>query len=259
MEYDRIRYSLADRVARISLDQPATLNALSPEMGNQLRHAFERAEGEARAVVLGGIGRAFCSGTNIGDIADAIGAPEFDAGAILEHVYNPIIRDMRALKLPIVAAVRGVAAGIGCALACASDLVVAGESAYFFQAFCKIGLVPDGGSAWLLARAIGRARAMDMMLLGTRVPAPQALDWGLVNRVTNDDEVDNSAFEIARGLAEGAGAVAMIKASAWDALEASLDERLDAERVLQRDMGRSRDFLEGVSAFLEKRNPVFLA
>ena len=157
----------------------------------------------------------------------------------------------------MITAVRGAAAGIGCSLALMGDLIVAGEGAYFYQAFRHIGLVPDGGSAYLLAKSIGRARAMEMMLLGEKLGAAKALEWGLINRLVPDDQVDDAALAIAAELADGPRSLGYLRDAAWAALENTLERQLEIERDCQRAAGRTRDFVEGVTAFREKRRPRF--
>jgi len=258
--YENIDYSLTDNVAFIRLNNPNALNALTKDMGCELNDALDRAARDARAVVLGSHGRAFCAGANLtaGDID--ISRPDRDMGELLDEVFNPMIRRLRDLPVPLVTAVRGAAAGIGCAIALMGDLIVAGRNAYFLQAFCNIGLVPDGGSAYLLARSIGRVRAMELMLLGERYPADKAYEAGLVSRLVEDEEVDAAAQELARRLAAGpTRTLALIRQAAWAALDASLDEQLERERHLQRDAGRTDDFVEGVQAFVEKRPARFTA
>jgi 2-(1,2-epoxy-1,2-dihydrophenyl)acetyl-CoA isomerase len=165
---------------------------------------------------------------------------------------------LRALTIPFIAAVNGAAAGLGCALALAADLVVAAESSYFLQAFRRVGLVPDGGSAFLLTRGTGRARAMEMMLLGEKIAATQALEWGLINRVVPAETLDDTALALANELAAGpTKALSAIRKMCWDALETGFGPQLDSERVLQRDAGRTADHREGVVAFLQKRPASF--
>ncbi len=200
MDYKKIRLSVTDRVATITLADPATMNAAGVDTVIELADAFGRvAAGEdgARAVILTGEGRGFCSGANLSGGGATTRPPEADgrpdAGSALESHYNPFVTLMRNFPMPIVTAVNGAAAGVGCSLALMGDLIVAGESAYFLQAFRRIGLVPDGGSTYLLPRLIGRARAMEMTMLGERIGAAKALEWGLVNRVVPDaDLIDRS-------------------------------------------------------------------
>jgi 2-(1,2-epoxy-1,2-dihydrophenyl)acetyl-CoA isomerase len=253
-EYEFIDYSRDGDVAVVRLNNPAALNALSQHTGQELNDALDRAGSEARAVVLGSHGRAFSAGANLtaGDID--ISDPDRDIGQFLDTVFNPMIRKLRDLPVPLVTAVRGAAAGVGCSIALMGDAIVAGRGAYFLQAFCNIGLVPDGGAAYLLARTIGRVRAMELMLFGERYPADKAFEAGLVTRLVDDEEVDAVALELARKLAQGPTRVlSMIRQSAWAALDSGLDDQLDRERRLQRDAGRTEDFAEGVSAFVGKR------
>ena len=251
--YQYILYELSDNVAFIRLNDPDTLNAWSTPMGLEVMDAFARAESEARAIVLGSVGRAFCSGANLMGGTFDLSSPERDAGLALEQVVNPFLVRLKRSELPVITAVRGAAAGVGCGIALASDLIIAGESTFFYQAFCKVGLSPDGGSAYLLAKSIGRVRAMEMMLLGSRLKAPQALDWGLVSRVVPDEMVDDTALSLARELAAGPKSLALIRQTAWAALDTPFEEQLENERVAQRDAGRTEDFLEGIAAFKEKR------
>lgn len=256
----KVSYALEDGVAVLKLNDPATMNAAGLDMAEDMTAAFKKAAGEARAVVLTGEGRGFCSGANLsggGALArkPADGPP--DAGAALESTYNPLVTAMRDLPIPLVTAVNGAAAGVGCSFALMGDIIVAGESAYFLQAFRRIGLVPDGGSTYLLPRAIGRARAMEMMLLGEKVPAKTALEWGMVNRVVPDADLLPTAKALAKTLAEGPASIAMIRKIGWASLDNDWKEQLHLERVTQRDAGRTGDFAEGVAAFLQKRPAKF--
>ena len=256
--FQKIDYSLQDDVAFIRLNNPDNLNALSGAMGTELSEALDRGGEEARAVVLGSHGRAFSAGADLTAGTIDISRPDRDAGKLLEEVFNPAIQRLRDLPVPLVTAVRGAAAGIGCSFALMGDIIVAGRNAYFLQAFCNIGLVPDGGSAYLLARAIGRVRAMELMLLGERYPAEQAHAAGLVTRLVDDDEVDSVALELARRLAAGPTlALSMIRNAAWAALDSGLEDQLALEARLQREAGLTEDFVEGVTAFMEKRPPRF--
>jgi len=262
MDYTKIKMDVVDGVAVITLSDPATMNAAGVDTAAELTDAFRRvATGAvaARAIVLTGEGRGFCSGANLsagaGATLDADGKP--DAGRALETHYNPLVSLMRDSEVPIVTAVNGAAAGVGCSLALMGDIVVAGESAYFLQAFRRIGLVPDGGSTYMLPRMIGKARAMEMALLGDRIPAKTALDWGLVNRCVPDAELMSTAMTIARELANGPMALGMIRQMIWTSLDQSWLEQLNEERVKQRRAGKSDDFREGVAAFLQKRIAAF--
>ena len=251
----KVEYELADNVATLRLADPATLNALTAEVVEELRALLRRAVSEARAVLICGAGRGFCSGWNLSTTGPAMpeGGP-FDGGLALEAHVNPFMRELRDLPIPVVSAVHGAAAGVGASIALAADLIVAGESAYFLQAFRRIGLVPDGGATWLLAKAAGRARAMELMLLGEKLPAAKALDWGLINRVVADAEVHAAGHAIAAELAAGpTRALGMIRAAAWAATGADFDTALATERKLQTEAGRTADFAEGVTAFLTKR------
>jgi 2-(1,2-epoxy-1,2-dihydrophenyl)acetyl-CoA isomerase len=252
MPYSKIICETRGDVAIIRLDDGKTLNAASPEMAGELRDALHEVCASSRALILTGTGRGFCSGANLGGLD--VGAPDYDAGAVLATHYSPLMLQLRALPIPFITAVNGPAAGLGCALALAADLVVAAEGSYFLQAFRRIGLVPDGGSAFLLTRAAGRARAMEMMLLGDKIPAVKALEWGLINRVVPANALDDTALALAGELAAGpTKALSAIRKMCWDALETGFAPQLDSERVLQRDAGRTADHREGVAAFLEKR------
>jgi len=248
---------LSDGVAFVRLNQPETLNAMSAQMAEELLDAARRAENEARALLIGSVGRGFSSGANLAEGGIDLTDPQRDMGAKLDGLFNPIIYQMRRMEIPVVTAVRGPAAGVGCGIALAADLIVAGESALFIQAFRHVGLAPDGGSSYLLTKAIGRVRAMEMMLLGPKLPAAKALDWGLINRVVPDAEVDDAALALARELAAGPRSLGIIKRVAWAALDATLETALSNERQAQREAGRTDDFIEGVAAFREKRKAQF--
>lgn len=253
MSDDLIRYGSDGRVATITLNRPDRINALSPALLDALVAAAERARADrVRAVLLTAEGRGFCSGADL-----AAGLPE-DLGALLRNHYEPAIKAIRDLPVPVVAAVQGAAAGAGCALALAADLVVAGEGAYFLLAFANVGLVPDASATWSVAKAVGRARAMEMALLGERIAARQALEWGLINRVVPDDELASAAQALADRLA-GAPTVAlgMIRGAVNAAMDLSFSDVLELEAANQTVAGRTADFREAVAAFGEKRAPIF--
>lgn len=255
----KVQLRLEDRVAIVVLDDPAALNAIGPDMLDDLASAIDQAEAGARCMLLAASGRAFSAGGDLSALAASQRSGPIDAGALLESHVNPLLVRLAALSIPWISAVRGAAAGVGCSLALAADLVVASDNAYFLQAFSRVGLAPDGGSTWLLAKAAGRVRAMEMMLLGERIPAAQALDWGLVNRVVDDDALDATALALAQRLAAGpTRALALTRQLAWLAASASWPEALDAERAGQREAGNTQDVAEGVRAFLGKRPPQFV-
>jgi 2-(1,2-epoxy-1,2-dihydrophenyl)acetyl-CoA isomerase len=262
LDYKKIKLSTSDKVATVTLSDPATLNAAGIDLVVELADAFRAlAEDDGvRAVILTGEGRGFCSGANLsaGNPGAGTGANEpRDAGSGLKMHYNPFMTLLRDFPKPLVTAVNGAAAGVGCSLALVGDLIVAGESAYFLQAFRRIGLVPDGGSTYLLPRMIGRARAMEMTLLGERVSAAQALEWGMINRCVADDQLMAEAAKLARQLADGPGSLTLTRKLIWKSLDTDWAEQLEAEADTQAIAGRSADFVEGVKAFLEKRPAVF--
>lgn len=255
MAYAKVKYERDGNVALITMSDPATLNAIAVDMTEELTDAFGRAVNEARCIVLTGEGRAFSSGANLASGAPPMGEDgQPDLGGRLEKTFNPFVTMLRDLPIPYVTAVNGAAAGIGCSFALLGDLIVAGESAYFLQAFRRIGLVPDGSATYHLTRMIGRARAMEMMLLGERIPAKTAFEWGLVNRCVPDAELLTTAKALATELANGpTKTLASIRRLAWASLDNSWEEQIQAERVAQRDAGRTEDFREGVQAFFQKR------
>jgi 2-(1,2-epoxy-1,2-dihydrophenyl)acetyl-CoA isomerase len=255
MEFTNIKLSLSDDVATIALNRPDSLNALNAAMLDEMRMALgELPRIGARCLLLTGEGRAFSSGA---DLASGGGLPD-DVGAALEAHFNPLVENLFALPIPVVAAVNGPCAGAGCSIALAADLVIAGRSAYFLQAFVNIGLIPDAGATWLLPRLAGRARAMEMMMLGERIPAEQALAWGLISRVVDDEALSGEANALATRLAQGPTvAYGLIRRLAREAEQTSLTQSLAAERDAQRDAGRTEDFKQAVFAFLQKRVPTF--
>jgi len=250
--------------ATIVLDRPKALNAWTRELGDELLAALrEVAEDDAvRAVRLTGAGRAFSSGADLKDITgmEEERTPEGhpDVQRLLRERYHPIITLVREMPKPVLAAVNGPAAGIGCSLALAADLVIAAESAYFLVAFVNIGLVPDGGSSLLVPSRVGFARAAEMAMLGERIPAPQALAWGLINRVSPDDAFETDADGLLERLAAGptrAYAGAKRQLNGW--IYGRMHEQLELEAAVQQELAGSEDFAEGVAAFVERRTAVF--
>jgi 2-(1,2-epoxy-1,2-dihydrophenyl)acetyl-CoA isomerase len=260
LSYETVIWEQSDAVGRLTLNRPETLNAWTAEFGRELKQVTnnEAAEDSVRAVLVTGAGRGFSSGADLKagfEPADD-GMPNIRQE--LNELYHPAIAGIRRLPKPVVAAVNGPAAGIGCSLALACDLVMAAESAFFGLAFVNIGLMPDGGSTALVPPAIGKARAFQMALLGERVPAPQALEWGLVNWVHADDRLMDEANALAERLAAGpTRSYAGSKRALNQSIYGDLDAQLELEAELQHELGRSKDFLEGAAAFVEKRDPEF--
>ena len=258
--FETVAYGVTGGVATITLNRPEGLNAWNAQVGRDLHGALEGAAEDAgvRAVVLTGAGRGFSSGADLRDgfALTPTGTPDLHASLV--QLYNPVILGLRALPKPVVAAVNGGAVGVGASLALACDLIVAAESAYFLLAFANIGLSIDGGASVLLAGRVGFTRAAELALLAGRLPASQALGWGLVNQVVADAELRDSAATLAGRLAAGPpGAYAAIKTLLNQSCFAGLEDALEREAVLQGDLGRSADFAEGITAFTDKRTAVF--
>jgi len=260
MTYESILHQSAGGIARVTLNRPDRLNSFTATMHEELRDALAkvRADASARVLLLTGAGRGFCAGQDLTDRAVAPGDAPVDLGASIEANYRPLVLALRSFPMPVVCAVNGVAAGAGANIALACDLVVAAKSANFIQAFCKIGLIPDSGGTFFLPRLVGTARAMGLALLGDKLSAQQAADWGLIWKCVDDAElvptVDALLGQIA--LAPTRGLVATRRALHASS-HATLETQLDLERDLQRELGNSADYREGVAAFLAKRAPQF--
>lgn len=260
MSYETVTWEQSGAVGRLTLNRPASLNAWTTQLGEELLAVVsgEAAQDSVRAVLVTGAGRGFSSGADLRAGFDPADDGMPDIRKELHDVYHPAITGIRRLPKPVVAAVNGPAVGIGCSLALACDLVLAAESAFFALAFVNIGLMPDGGSTAFVPPAVGRARAFEMALLGERVPAPQALEWGLVNRVYPDDRLMDEASSLARRLAAGpTRSYAGSKQALNRFIYGDLDAQLELEAELQHALGRTGDFAEGVAAFVEKRDPAF--
>ncbi|OEO23077.1 2-(1,2-epoxy-1,2-dihydrophenyl)acetyl-CoA isomerase [Pseudomonas sp. J237] len=260
MHFEHILFSIEDGVALLSLNRPEQLNSFNAQMHSEVREALKqlRQNPEVRVLLLTGEGRGFCAGQDLADRNVAPGTEAPDLGESIEKFYNPLIRALRDLPLPVICAVNGVAAGAGANIPLACDLVLAARSASFLQAFCKIGLIPDSGGTWSLPRLIGLARAKALTLLGERLSAEQAERWGLIYRVVDDANLRDEALKLARHLAtQPTYGLALIKRSLNASLNNGFDEQLDLERDLQRLAGRSEDYREGVAAFMAKRTPAF--
>jgi 2-(1,2-epoxy-1,2-dihydrophenyl)acetyl-CoA isomerase len=255
-----ILVSLDAGVLSITLNRPEKLNAFTPEMHEELRGAFSRAEddGQVRAVLLTGAGRGFCAGADLSQRDVSPGAAPIDLSVSLGTNYNPLVRRMRALPKPIVCAVNGPAAGAGANVALACDVVFAARSASFLQAFSRIGLLPDAGGTYFLPRLVGAARAMGLALLADKLSAEDAERWGLIWKAVDDAQLMEEASGIARRLAAGpTKGYALLKRALYASAGNTLDAQLDLERDLQREAGFSEDYREGVAAFMQKRKPTF--
>jgi 2-(1,2-epoxy-1,2-dihydrophenyl)acetyl-CoA isomerase len=255
-----VQLSVTEQVASIVLDRPAALNAWTGQLGQELTEAFDHAaaDPDVRAIVLTGAGRAFSAGADLkaGIPAGADRAPDVESR--LRDIYHPLILSVRTIPKPVIAAVNGPAVGIGCSLALAADLIVAARSAYFLLAFVNIGLGLDGGVSQTLPARVGTARAFEMAYLGERIGAAQALDWGMINRVVEDAELERVVSALARRLAAGPpGSFASIKRTINDRAYAGFAELLELEAVLQQERAQSADFMEGVLAFVQKRPASF--
>ncbi|WP_250507529.1 2-(1,2-epoxy-1,2-dihydrophenyl)acetyl-CoA isomerase PaaG [Caballeronia sp. GAFFF3] len=246
------------RVATLTLNRPDKLNSFTREMHRELNQALTEIEaGNARALVITGAGRGFCAGQDLADLDFTPGSMS-DLGDLIDEHFNPLVRRLLALPMPVIAAVNGTAAGAGANLAMACDFVVAARSASFIQAFVKIGLVPDSGGTWLLSRRVGEARALGLALTGEKLSAEKAEAWGIVWRVVDDAELQQAAAQLAAQLAQQpARAVVAIKKAIRASANRTFDQQLDLERDLQRELGASPDYIEGVAAFKEKRAPRF--
>jgi 2-(1,2-epoxy-1,2-dihydrophenyl)acetyl-CoA isomerase len=260
VSYETVIWEHSGGVGRLTLNRPETLNAWTAEFGEELKSVVEQeaAQPSVRAVLITGAGRGFSSGADLraGFEPAEDGMPNIRKE--LHEVYHPAIAGVRALAKPVVAAVNGPAVGIGCSLALACDLVMAAESAFLGLAFVNIGLMPDGGSTAFVPPSVGKARAFQMAMLGERIPAPQALEWGLVNWVYPDERLMDEANALVERLASGpTSSYASSKQALNRFIYGDLDAQLKLEAELQHALGRTRDFLEGTAAFVEKRAPAF--
>jgi 2-(1,2-epoxy-1,2-dihydrophenyl)acetyl-CoA isomerase len=260
MTYQHILYATDGGVARLTLNRPDRLNSFNDAMHAEVRDALSRAKASAdiRVLLLTGAGRGFCAGQDLGDRAVAPGSEPVDLGASIERNSKPLVLSLRALPLPVVCAVNGVAAGAGANIALACDIVIAAKSASFIQAFSRIGLIPDSGGTYFLPRLVGSARAMGMAMLGDKLSAEQAAAWGLIWKCVDDAEFPATVDALVQHLSTAATrGLAATKQAIYAAGENTLEAQLDLERDVQRELGRSADYREGVSAFAAKRPPRF--
>jgi len=257
MAYQTILFQVASGAARLTFNRPDRLNSFNVEMHTEVADALTQVERDdaVRALLITGSGRGFCAGQ---DLSDSAVAPGVDLGESLESRYNPLIKRLIHLPKPVVCAVNGVAAGAGANIAFAADIVLAAKSAFFIQSFSSIGLVPDSGGTWILPRLAGHARALALALTGDRLTADKAEEWGMIWRAIDDaqlmNEADKLLYRFAGGPTKGYAAIKLAMRQGW---AASLDQQLDLERDLQRELGASQDYKEGVAAFGEKRTPRF--
>lgn len=260
MSFKTIVLDISGGHATVTLNRPERLNSINAAMHEELHDAVGRVRSnpDVRCLVITGAGRAFCTGQDLSERAVTDGAAAVDLGESLDKRYNPLVRALRTLEMPVVGAVNGVAAGAGCSLALACDVVIAARSAELVLSHVRLGLVPDAGATWFAPRLAGRARAMGMAMLGEGVSAVLAEQWGMIWQCVEDERLKAHAQALAERLASQPGrGVALIKRAINAAGENTLDQQLDLERDLQRLAGRTEDYREGVRAFMEKREPRF--
>jgi 2-(1,2-epoxy-1,2-dihydrophenyl)acetyl-CoA isomerase len=256
MAYETIEFKLEGGIARLTLNRPERLNSFTVQMHEEVADALSDL-GEARVLVLTGAGRGFCAGQDLNDREVAPGQA-VDLGESVEKRYNPLVRRLTQLPMPVIARVNGVAAGAGANIALACDIVIAAKSAKFIQSFANIGLIPDSGGTWVLPRLVGQARALGLALTAEALPAERAAEWGLIWKAVEDDaldaEVDALAARFASAPTRGLAAIKRMIRESWGH---SLDQELDLQRDAMRELGGSDDYREGVAAFMEKRTPRF--
>ena len=260
MDYQTILVKEKNAVGYLTLNRPKQLNSFNETMHKEVASVLKTwsKDSTIRAVVLSAEGRGFCAGQDLGDRAVAPNADAPDLGLSIETYYNPLIKLITDMPKPVICAVNGVAAGAGANIALACDLVLAAKSASFIQAFCRLGLVPDSGGTWFLPRVIGRARAMGLAILGDKLSAEQAMAWGMIWQVVEDDALRSEASKLAEHLAsQPTYGLSLIKKAINVSADNSLEDQLILERDLQRLAGRSADYKEGVQAFMQKRTPIY--
>jgi 2-(1,2-epoxy-1,2-dihydrophenyl)acetyl-CoA isomerase len=258
MTYETITVDVTDKIATITLNRPERMNACSLDMAGEINNALAADLGDARCLIITGAGRGFCSGADL----SARGSTSISGGegsyiALTRH-YNPMMMNLARLNMPIITAVNGAAAGVGCSIGLCGDFVFAGKSGYFLQAFVNIGLVPDGGASWMLPRLIGKARATQMMMLGEKIGGEQAALWGLIYKCVEDAELMTEARALATKLANGPTlALGLMRQNIASALEMDYASALTREAEAQKIAGESADAREGGLSFLQKRKPEF--
>ncbi len=259
MGFETILFDNTGGVARLTLNRPDRLNSFTVQMHDEVARALDTlAASEARVLVLTGAGRGFCAGQDLSDRAVAPGGEAVDLGESLEKRYNPLVRRIAALELPVICAVNGVAAGAGANIALACDVVIAARSAKFIQSFANIGLIPDSGGTWTLPRLVGQARALGLALNGEALTAERAETWGMIWKCVDDEKLHEETSALAAKFASApTQGLALTKKLIRESGERALEEQLDIERDAQRSLGHTHDYKEGVAAFMEKRTPRF--
>lgn len=260
MNFENITFDVRSGYGLLTLNRPETLNSFTRDMHEEVKQVMAEvsADPEIRCLLITGAGRGFCAGQDLNDRAVKASDEAPDLGASVENYYNPLIRAISSMEKPVVCAVNGVAAGAGASIALACDIVLAARSASFVQAFCKIGLVPDSGGTWSLPRALGLPRAKGLALLGDKLSAEQAESWGMIWRCVDDEQLMVEAISMAEHFAvQPTRGLAEIKRLLNNSFEHSLNEELEREKEMMRELGRSNDYREGVAAFMEKRKPRF--
>jgi len=258
--YETIKLEKQNGVANLTLNRPDRLNSFNIQMHEELQNALDgiATDGETRCLMITGEGRGFCAGQDLGDRAVNADGEAPDLGMSVEKYYNPLIRRITNLKMPVICALNGVAAGAGASLVMACDIVIAARSASFILSFAKVGLVPDSGSSWHFTRALGLPRAKALAMLGNKLKAEQAEQWGLIYQVVDDENLMDEANKLSSHLAtQPTEALANIKELIHTSFDYSLNEQLERERKAMQHLGRTHDYKEGVSAFMEKREAKF--
>lgn len=260
-QFDDVAVEASDRVAVIRLNDPKTMNAVSPRMMCGLAQALDYIDAQGkpfRTLIMTGAGRGFCSGANLTTTGPDDMLKQDDLGCLLREIYYPVLRRLRALAMPMIVAVNGPAVGFGFSLALMGDILLAVRGAYFQLSFARIGLIPDGAAAWLLPRIVGFNRAKELIVLAERLTAERAHAWGLVNQVHDDEQLMPAAMALAAELNERPQAtLALLRRAYWEALDNAFEDQLELEAQLQSVAGKTGDFREAVTAFREKRQPNF--
>jgi 2-(1,2-epoxy-1,2-dihydrophenyl)acetyl-CoA isomerase len=260
MSYESIQFTIQNGIAVLTLNRPERLNSFTQAMHREVRDALDtlQADKSVRVLVLTGAGRGFCAGQDLNDRAVEPGAAGVDLGESVEKYYAPLVTTLRTLPMPVICAVNGVAAGAGANLALACDIVLAAKSASFIEAFCKLGLIPDTGGTWVLPRLIGPARAMGLALLGEKLPAEKAEQWGLIWRCVPDEALMDEVMAMAEHFAAApTKGLAFTKKAMLASSTNTLEQQLQMEAGMMRELGYSHDYREGVAAFVGKRQPQF--